>query len=88
MSKTIQPIALKRSDAAEFANISESNMDNLIRVGRFPKPRQVSPGRVVFLVSELTEWMHSRPVSQILPPANTGAPKPKRSATQAGRQVA
>lgn len=67
-----QPIALDRKSAAEFVLLSESTIDNLIRVDQFPKPRKVSPGRVVFLVRELTEWMESRPVSDILPPANSG----------------
>lgn len=73
----IQPIALDKSQAAIFVALSETSID---RLKDFPKPRQVSPRRVAYLVSELTEWMHSRPVSSILPPENTGygrAGKPK-----------
>jgi prophage regulatory protein len=68
----LQPIALDRKSAAGFVLLSESTIDNLVRVGKFPKPRQVSPNRVVFLVKELVEWMESRPVSDILPPVNCG----------------
>jgi len=76
----LQPIVLDRKSAAEFVLLSESTIDNLIRVNQFPRPRQVSPKRVVFLVRELIEWMEGRPVSDILPPVNTGfgrAGKPK-----------
>ncbi|MDO9277671.1 MAG: AlpA family phage regulatory protein [Polaromonas sp.] len=52
-------------------------MELLLRQGVFPKPRRVSPARVVWLVRELTDWMESRPVSELLPPRNTGAAKPR-----------
>lgn len=69
---TLQPIALDRKAAANFVLLSESTMDNLVRADKFPKPRQVSKNRVVFLVKELTEWLEARPVSDILPPVNSG----------------
>jgi prophage regulatory protein len=68
----LQPIAVDRKTAASFVLLSESTIDTLVRSGDFPKPRQVSPKRVVFLVRELTEWLESRPVSDILPPVNSG----------------
>ena len=65
----IQPIALEKSQAAIFVALSETSID---RLKDFPKPRQVSPRRVAYLVSELVEWMHSRPVSELAPPENSG----------------
>jgi len=80
----MQPIALDREATAEFVLLSKSTMDNLIRVDQFPKPRQISPNRVVFLVRELVEWMESRPVSDILPPINTGYGRAGKPVSQAG----
>ena len=74
---TLQPIALDREAAAKIVVLSVTTLETLLRQGKFPKPRQVSPHRVVFLVRELSEWMESRPVSELLPPRNTGARKPK-----------
>lgn len=34
-----------------------------VKAGTFPAPRQAGPGRVCWLKSEVTEWMHSRPVA-------------------------
>ncbi len=78
ITNAIQPIALDREAAAEFVLLSVSTIETLLRQNQFPKPRRVSPNRVVFLVRELTEWMESRPVSELLPPPNTGAAKPKQ----------
>ena len=36
--------------------------------GTFPKRRQISPGRVAWLESEVVEWMKSRPFSEIKSP--------------------
>ncbi len=74
---TLQPIALDRDTAAKFVVLSVTTMELLLRRGEFPKPRRVSPARVVWLVRELTDWMESRPVSELLPPRNTGAAKPR-----------
>jgi prophage regulatory protein len=75
----IQPmaIAISYEEAADFVVLGLSTMEKLVRQGLFPQPRKVSAKRVVFLVRELTEWLESRPVSDILPPPNTGAPKPR-----------
>lgn len=72
---SIKPAALDREHAAAFLSISVTTLEQLQREGEFPKPRQLSGRRVGFLVRELEEWLESRPVSQQLPPANTGASK-------------
>ena len=36
--------------------------------GTFPKRRQISPGRVAWLESEVIAWMESRPHSEIQSP--------------------
>tara|TARA_R110000822_G_scaffold43421_1_gene117224 strand:- start:1726 stop:1959 length:234 start_codon:yes stop_codon:yes gene_type:complete len=72
---TLQPIALDKETAAEFVALSVSSLERLVREGSFPKPRQVSLRRVVFLVKELESWMENCPVSELLCPPNTGAKK-------------
>jgi len=67
----IRPAALKQEDAAGFLGLSVSTLENLVRQGDFPKPRQLAGRRVGFLVRELEEWLESRPVSNQLPPPNT-----------------
>lgn len=69
---TLQPAALDKPTTAKFVMLSESTIDSLLRIDQFPKPRQVSPKRVVWLVRELVAWLESRPVSNILPPPDTG----------------
>jgi len=44
----------------------------LVRAGEFPPPRKISSRRVGWLLREVEEWAEARPVSDLLPPANTG----------------
>lgn len=69
---TIEPAFLDRRDTATFLAISESTLEKLVREDDAPKPRQVSPKRVAWLVRELRAWAETRPVSDGLPPAGTG----------------
>lgn len=72
----IEPIYLPPLDACIFVGLSESTMQQLVRDGGgFPKPRQLSKRRTGYLVRELKEWAEARPVSDLPPPANTGAKK-------------
>lgn len=72
MIVSIQPAYLNREEAAKFVALSVTTMEQLVRVGDFPKPRQLATKRVGWLVSELQAWADSRPVSNLLPPSNTG----------------
>jgi prophage regulatory protein len=76
----LQP-ALEPEDAAAFCALSVTTMERLEREGNFPRRRQLSDRRVGHLVSELLAWLHARPVSELPPPANTGARKPRRART-------
>lgn len=76
----IQPIIVKKEVAAVIVSLSESTIDNLEKVGDFPRRRKISSGSVGYLVRELEEWAESRPVSDLLPAPNCGhgrAGKPK-----------
>lgn len=72
---TIKPAYLDMPSACAFVALSESTLQKMVREDDFPKPRQLSGRRVGWLVRELEEWAESRPVSDLLPPANTGAKK-------------
>lgn len=65
-------------EAALAVGISESTLQHLVRRGDFPKPRQLSARRVGWLTREVEAWAESRPHSDLPPPPNTGAPKPRR----------
>ena len=74
---SIAPAALDREDAAAYLALSVSTFERLVRDGSIPQPRQLASRRVAWLRFELDEWLLSRPVSEQLPPPNTGAPKPR-----------
>lgn len=82
MTVSMEPIYLDKPHAAELVALSESTLEQLVREGNFPKPRAVSGRRVAWLVRELREWAESRPVSDMLPPPNTGARKTVKRALQ------
>ncbi len=69
---TISPMYLAKPDAAAYLSISESMLDTLVSSGELPRPRKLSTGRVAWLVNDLTEWGQARPVSDLLPPINSG----------------
>lgn len=69
---TIAPLYLNREHAAAFLSLSESKFEALVAAGEAPAARQVSKGRVAWLVEELVAWGKARPVSQLLPPAGSG----------------
>jgi predicted DNA-binding transcriptional regulator AlpA len=68
----IRPLYLARPDAAAFLAISESTLDALVARGEAPKPRKVSAGRTAWLVEDLENWGRERPISDLLPPKNSG----------------
>ncbi len=77
---TIAPRIVAKELAAQLLSLSVKTFERLVQQGELPKPRQISAGRVGWLVSELDAWAEKRPVSELLPPPNTGAPKPKNPA--------
>lgn len=71
----LKPVYLDKLGTCSFVSIKATTLDELVRKGQFPKPRVLSSRRVGFLVRELEAWAESRPVSDLLPPPNTGARK-------------
>lgn len=69
---TIAPLYLNRRHAAEFLSMSESMLEALGAEHKQLKPRQLSAGRVAWLVEDLIAWGKERPVSTLLPPEGSG----------------
>lgn len=68
----LKPLYLARAQAASFLSLSESMLDKLVAQGDLPRPRKLSAGRAAWLVEELEAWGKSLPVSDLLPPVNSG----------------
>lgn len=68
----IKPLFLAREEAAAFLSLSSAMLEKLAAKGDAPKPRKLSSGRTAWLVEELEDWGRTRPVSDLLPAANSG----------------
>lgn len=55
-----------------FLNLRVDVLDKLVAQGDAPKPRRISAGRTAWLVDELDAWGRARPVSDFVPPINSG----------------
>jgi len=51
---------MKRKDIVEFTGLCYTTIYNLEKQGKFPARRQLSPGRVAWVRSEVTAWVDSR----------------------------
>ncbi|MGC2962572.1 helix-turn-helix transcriptional regulator [Paraburkholderia graminis] len=79
-------ICLSLKEVAEALSLSPATVQKLVREKSFPEPRLLSGRRVGWLAHEVRGWADARPVSNLLPPENTGAarrqiPKGERSAS-------
>lgn len=68
----LKPIFVDIEGASGLTGMSKTTIWDSINNGEFPKPRKVSARGSRWLVREIEEWAESRPVSDILPPPNTG----------------
>lgn len=89
----IEPIYVNLETAAAILDLSESTVESLERdpASQFPKKRQISGRRTGYLLREIRQWGEDRPVSNLPPPPNTGAKKPrptKESQETQGEQIA
>lgn len=67
------PILCLDIDQVSLAvGLSKSQIEKMVRQGKFPAPRQISGRRVAYLVSEILAWLAERPLSSCLPPENCG----------------
>jgi predicted DNA-binding transcriptional regulator AlpA len=73
----IKPILVDRATAAAALALSVSTFEREVALGNLPKPRKNSSARVGWLWSELVAAAEALPVSDLVPPENTGAAKPR-----------
>lgn len=71
------PIIMNIAKVAEVTSVSVTTLERMTREGKFPRPRKISDKRVGWLVTDVVNWANDLPVSDHLPPTNTGAPKPR-----------
>ena len=60
-----------KPERREMTGVSDPTYWRMEKRGEAPKRRQISPGRVAWLESEILEWMNTRPVSGIALMANS-----------------
>jgi prophage regulatory protein len=80
MPAWIEDRMLDKDEVSEVTKLSASNIEEQVRQGTFPKPRVLSKKRTAWLASDVVEWMRDRPASDLPPPPNTGAKKPRAGA--------
>lgn len=71
MKTAVKPLYIDLPTVAGMVSLSTDSVQRQVREENFPKPRQIGPRRVAWLVREVEQWAEERPVSQILPPENT-----------------
>lgn len=74
------PAALDKEMAAAYCSVGITMFEQMVQDGTAPKARRF-PGRrrVAWLRSELDAWLADLPLSDLLPPDNTGAKKPRET---------
>lgn len=53
---------LKRKEVTALTGLCYSTIYNLEKKGKFPSRKQLSPGRVAWLQSEVESWLNTAPV--------------------------
>ncbi|HBA89177.1 MAG TPA: transcriptional regulator [Geobacter sp.] len=51
---------MKRKDIVEATGLCYTTIYNLEKLGKFPARRQLSPGRVAWVRTEVESWLNSR----------------------------
>jgi len=63
---------LSKPEVLDITGLSHVTQWRMEKRGEFPLRRQISPGRVGWLESEILAWIESRPVSKIGSVVKTG----------------
>ena len=77
MPSWIEDRMLDKDEVVEVTKLSASSIEEQVRQGSLPRPRVLSPKRTAWLASDVVDWMRNRPPSDLAPPPNTGAKKPR-----------
>ncbi|WP_082746876.1 helix-turn-helix transcriptional regulator [Burkholderia sp. MSMB1826] len=83
----MKPLYLDLPTVAATVSLSEASVQKLVRENRFPRPRMLSGRRVAWLMREVEAWAEERPVSDLLPPPNTGHSNRRRKATSSNTEA-
>lgn len=75
---TMRPLYIERAQIPAVTTLSESSWDTLVAKGEAPKPRKISANRSGWLFEEIEAWARARPVSDLLPPRNSGKGRSKK----------
>jgi len=84
MKVTVEPLFVDLVTTALILSVSESTVQKMTREFKttgFPQPRVISGRRVAYRLAEIKAWGEQRPISDIPPPPNTGAKKPRSRIT-------
>ena len=61
----MQERILDKRDVSEVTGVSTVTLWRMEKAGQFPRRRQITPGRVGWLQSEVLQWIESRrPIEQ------------------------
>jgi prophage regulatory protein len=71
---------IEEDELPGIVKLSLRTIEEEIRQERFPKPRKLSGRRKAWLAADIDAWMEALPESDLLPPPNTGAKKPRAPA--------
>lgn len=63
-ANNIQPLVLRKRDAAKFCGISPATLDRLRVKHSFARPIQLSEKSIGFKRTDLEAWLDSRPIMQ------------------------
>ena len=58
-----------QAERRQITGISDVSWWRMEKQNQAPKRRQISPGRIAWLESEIISWMESRPLSTLSSPA-------------------
>jgi prophage regulatory protein len=72
MDTQVKRIFVDLPEVATLVTLATATIQRLVRENGFPKPRKISANRVAWLLREVEAWAEERPVSDLLPPVNTG----------------
>lgn len=54
---------LRRRQVEAITGLCRSSIYRLMKIGRFPRPVSIGPRAVRWRLSDVTEWVESRPVA-------------------------
>lgn len=78
MNAAVKPLYLDLESVCAIVSLSPATVQLMVRQQQFPKPRSLSAKRVGWLLREVEDWAEHRPISDLLPPQNTGGRRKKQ----------